>query len=422
MESGRTFSHRNLLAALALLVGVIIFHPSLLHLLVRSEETAQPLNYVRDFLLWTRRRSITPEEIKVGSMSSLASTSFYPTKTYVIVHGFLGSGTDDWIIDMKNALLKHEDCNVIAASWDSGTTTLGYYVVQARVPQVGEDIGRLIRFLLHATALTKPQIHLIGHSLGAHAVGFAGKSLNGTLARITGLDPAGLMYHTTDRTQRLDRSDAEFVDVIHTHGCTTILKQWSDCYGIDENLGDADFWPNGGERQPMCKEGGDGHQMVREGSSCDHGIAYVLYTESIQYATSTTRFLARPCHSWKYYNNGSCPCGSTAQYMGFNVNPSLGGLFFLNTSNTSPYALLDSDCTPAHFSFLQIIALVLLSVITVLMTFVVVTTVLQQYFRSPILSVRIREAFRIDTTIIQGVSQSSSTQILTESVKDQVIT
>lgn len=131
MESGRTFSHRNLLAALALLVGVIIFHPSLLHLLVRSEETAQPLNYVRDFLLWTRRRSITPEEIKVGSMSSLASTSFYPTKTYVIVHGFLGSGTDDWIIDMKNALLKHEDCNVIAASWDSGTTTLGYYVVQA---------------------------------------------------------------------------------------------------------------------------------------------------------------------------------------------------------------------------------------------------------------------------------------------------
>ncbi|ROT63441.1 hypothetical protein C7M84_018686 [Penaeus vannamei] len=396
MESGRTFSHRNLLAALALLVGVIIFHPTcvkvlcstagLLHLLVRSEETAQPLNYVRDFLLWTRRRSITPEEIKVGSMSSLASTSFYPTKTYVI----------------------HEDCNVIAASWDSGTTTLGYYVVQGARPQVGEDIGRLIRFLLHATALTKPQIHLIGHSLGAHAVGI---SLTPFLPP-AGLDPAGLMYHTTDRTQRLDRSDAEFVDVIHTHGCTTILNQWSDCYGIDENLGDADFWPNGGERQPMCKEGGDGHQMVREGSSCDHGIAYVLYTESIQYATSTTRFLARPCHSWKYYNNGSCPCGSTAQYMGFNVNP----------SNTSPYALLDSDCTPAHFSFLQIIALVLLSVITVLMTFVVVTTVLQQYFRSPILSVRIREAFRIDTTIIQGVSQSSSTQILTESVKDQVIT
>lgn len=72
--------------------------------------------------------------------------------------------------------------------------------------------------------------------------------------------------------------------------------------------------------------------------------------------------------------------------------------------------------------FVSNTALVLLSVITVLMTFVVVTTVLQQYFRIPILSVRIREAFRIDTTIIQGVSQSSSTQFLTEATKDQVIT
>lgn len=72
--------------------------------------------------------------------------------------------------------------------------------------------------------------------------------------------------------------------------------------------------------------------------------------------------------------------------------------------------------------FVSNTALVLLSVITVLMTFVVVTTVLQQYFRIPVLSVRIREAFRIDTTIIQGVSQSSSTQFLTEATKDQVIT
>ena len=36
-----------------------------------------------------------------------------------------------------------------------------------------------------------------------------------------------------------------------------------DCFGIDENLGDADFWPNGGERQPACEDGGDGATSVK---------------------------------------------------------------------------------------------------------------------------------------------------------------
>ena len=26
-----------------------------------------------------------------------------------------------------------------------------------------------------------------------------------------------------------------------------------DCFGIDENLGHADFWPNGGMHQPSCQ-------------------------------------------------------------------------------------------------------------------------------------------------------------------------
>lgn len=58
-----------------------------------------------------------------------------------------------------------------------------------------------------------------------------------------------------------------------------------------------------------------------DGSSCDHGMAYVLYTESIKYQPSSTHFLARQCASWKYYNNKSCPCGHPVQYMGFNTDP-----------------------------------------------------------------------------------------------------
>lgn len=66
------------------------------------------------------------------------------------------------------------------------------------------------------------KIHLIGHSLGAHISGFAGKGYQSLtygqkLPRITGLDPANPCFHDTTSNNRLDETDARFVDVIHTN-------------------------------------------------------------------------------------------------------------------------------------------------------------------------------------------------------------
>ncbi|KAK8729087.1 hypothetical protein OTU49_008620 [Cherax quadricarinatus] len=406
-------------ATLALLMAVLIFHPSLVNFLVSSEDTSINLKYVQNFYLWTRRQKSEPQELKVGSHALLAATHFYPRKTYVIIHGFLGSGTDGWILSMKDALLRREDCNVISVNWSSGSMTIGYYVIQGRVSGVGEDISKLLIFLQDVTGLTPDLVHLIGHSLGAHAAGFTGKMMNGTLSRITGLDPAGLKYHQAESTDRLDKTDAAFVDVIHTHGCTTILSQWTDCYGIDENLGDADFWPNGGERQPSCMPGGDGATAVKDGSSCDHGMAYVLYTESLLYSAATTRFLARPCLSWKLYNTGICPCSHPAQYMGYNVNTDVHGVFYLNTSITAPYALLDPECSAGAFSTVQIIGLVLVSVLMTLMIILVMLALVQQYFGIPVVT-RLRVALGMDEGSWQGFRESPSTQLL--AAGDQVIT
>ena len=83
---------------------------------------------------------------------------------------------------------------------------------------------------------------MIGHSLGAHICGYAGKRING-LGKITGLDPAGPYFENTDPIVRLDSKDAEFVDTIHTDGSATLLLG----LGLMQPLGHVDFYPNGGK-------------------------------------------------------------------------------------------------------------------------------------------------------------------------------
>lgn len=61
-------------------------------------------------------------------------------------------------------------------------------------------------------------IHLIGHSLGAHTAGYAGEKLRGNIGRITGLDPAEPYFQGMPSHVRLDYTDAQLVDVIHTDG------------------------------------------------------------------------------------------------------------------------------------------------------------------------------------------------------------
>lgn len=90
-------------------------------------------------------------------------------------------------------------------------------------------------------------IHILGHSLGAHIAGFVGSNLDGKIARITGMDPARPDFeapHLRAPKDRLDTSDAKFVDVIHTCAGTA---------GFVRPLGHVDFYPNGGSfRQPGC--------------------------------------------------------------------------------------------------------------------------------------------------------------------------
>lgn len=59
---------------------------------------------------------------------------------------------------------------------------------------------------------------LVGHSLGAHVAGYTAKLLNSTekIGSIIGLDPAAVFFEFDQPENRLSKTDAEYVQVIHT--------------------------------------------------------------------------------------------------------------------------------------------------------------------------------------------------------------
>ncbi|TNN41128.1 Lipase member H [Liparis tanakae] len=132
---------------------------------------------------------------------------------------------------------------------------------------------------------------MIGVSLGAHMSGFVGANLNGSLGRITALDPAGPQFTGTPPEDRLDPTDAQFVDVLHTD---------IDGLGFREPLGHIDFYANGGADQPGCPK------TIFSGTSyfkCDHQRSVLLFLDSLSRTCVSTAY---PCSSYTAFLDGDC--------------------------------------------------------------------------------------------------------------------
>lgn len=187
------------------------------------------------------------------------------------------------------------------------------------------DVGRATAQVIDYMVMTKGadinDIHVIGHSLGAHTAGYAGMfTKSGKVSRITGLDPA-LPGFTDDQqpNRMLDKSDAQFVDVIHT--CAGLL-------GHNHNLGHADFYPNGGTaNQPGCDT------IFDFVGACSHGRSYYFFAESI---TIPNGFISFPCDSQDNYRKGNCK--SNPIPMGDQVPRTARGMYYLETGGSKPYS------------------------------------------------------------------------------------
>ncbi len=119
---------------------------------------------------------------------------------------------------MKDAFLATDNYNVISVDW-SGGAFFPYTLATANTQVVGVEIALVITELQRQTGLSLNDVHLIGHSLGAHISGYCAKRFNPIqVARVTGLDPASPYFEGCPPIVRLDASDAVYVDIIHTNG------------------------------------------------------------------------------------------------------------------------------------------------------------------------------------------------------------
>jgi len=177
---------------------------------------------------------------------------------------------------------------------------------------------------------SRPSLHCIGHSLGAHVCGFMSNKLlekgGKRMERITGLDPAGIDWTTRlvgvmkvepmavlpHVDKRLDASDADFVDVIHTD---------ANFAGMMEPSGDVDFYIGRTEESLGSSQKDCGCK-----DNCDHARSFKLFTESVSQQIKADKLFQ--CTKTKKLSLEGCQEKSTEKQpiVGYFVDEEVKGL------------------------------------------------------------------------------------------------
>ncbi|KAI1285202.1 Pancreatic triacylglycerol lipase [Halotydeus destructor] len=214
-----------------------------------------------------------------------------------------------WMVDLKDALLFNENSRVIAVEWNNFTP---YIIAASNSRVVGFEVANLLNYL-SANSVRLENVHLIGHSLGAHISGYAGAMVRG-VGRITALDPARPYFEHMPPSVRLDVSDALQVDAIHSDTGKVFP------IGFLGHLGHVDFYPNQ-DAQPACLKDSFMRGMmesfnfklitglmegVRYSLTCAHQKSLEYYQESL--INDKCRFIGVRCPSYEKVLRGECTC------------------------------------------------------------------------------------------------------------------
>jgi len=273
------------------------------------------------FRLHTRSNMNAPQVIRINNQADLANSFFNPLhQTRFMIHGWLGGGDGelDNGLPIMRAFINRGDFNFFMVDWSIGAETLNYILARNRVNEVGDVVARFITFLGQPTS----QISVMGHSLGAHAAGACGKRTVGTLASVVGMDPGGPLFSLDVPADRIDHTDANFVEVHITDGGRL---------GFMHPVGHANFYPNWGIQQPGC-----GPDITGQ---CGHSLVRDFFAESINV---NQIFGAIRCRNLDDIRNRECIVSGASRRMGGEPvmdGPSTpGSVFFLTTNGAPPFA------------------------------------------------------------------------------------
>ncbi|XP_034100877.1 pancreatic triacylglycerol lipase-like isoform X2 [Drosophila albomicans] len=245
-----------------------------------------------------------------------------PRPLKILLHGYTGHRDFAPNNHIRPVLLDNEDVYVISIDYAPLVRYPCYVQAVQNLPLVSKCLAQLINNLVNHGIVQHDQIHIIGFSLGGQVAGQTANYVQRKLTRITGLDPAKPLFILGSDMRRLDPSDADFVDVIHTD---TLGR------GMLRPMGHVDFYPNFGPLQPGCME-----ENPDDPGSCNHERAPRFYGESIN---STLGFWGRQCASWLVYLFGLCSTRAPQALMGYRVSEEVKGVYFLKTDSKPPFAL-----------------------------------------------------------------------------------
>ncbi|XP_016979917.1 vitellogenin-1-like [Drosophila rhopaloa] len=257
------------------------------------------------------------------------SPLFDPKKKVVILAtGWTTNVNKSETIDVfSKAFNCRGDVNFVAVDAARFVNTL-YTWSAFNTEEIGENIALGLVKLLDLMPVEN--IHLIGHSLGAHIVGSAGRHLHrltGQLVpRITGLDPAKPCFNEGEVLSGLMRGDGRFVDVIHSN---------SGVMGKRDPLGDVDFYPGGTGPLPAgCLS-----------ASCAHQRSWEYYAETV-YPGNEGNFMATRCTSMSKLREFRCSGNGVP--MGYDVPQNIKGNYFAEVRASSPFGIHSSSVRSAH--------------------------------------------------------------------------
>ncbi|KAG6451669.1 hypothetical protein O3G_MSEX007280 [Manduca sexta] len=204
--------------------------------------------------------------------------------------------------------------------------TVHYHLASRLMRPVGKHVAEVLVQLTQA-GLDPSKLELLGFSLGGQTVSYVAKNyqqMTGkNVSNIVALEPSGPCFRTLGKEDRLDASNADFVQVLHTN---------IDGYGMATPMGHVDFYINGGEYQPSDLN------LYPCTTTCSHFRVLALWVVALRHPG---KFLGIKCKSIQQARDGKCfeNCPVEINNMDLTIDKKKHGIFFVSTSKEYPYFL-----------------------------------------------------------------------------------